>query len=144
MSANQEFKEPNLTLEKAVKILQTYGCIQSKKVESEEEKKQLCQALNLVTELSEYQNFGVCADNVQEGLSSLKSYLKALGYNANLPDLSGAENGKPVYIKFSGKSMSCYIDSYPGDYRGVLVSCYSEEQQDICGTYGHFPLQLFS
>ena len=134
----------NLTTEKAIKILETYCCLQHKKIESEEERQELCQALTLVTGLSEYENFGICADNAQEGLNSLKSYLKALGYTANLPDFTDPENTDPVYIKFSSKAMSYYVDYYPGDYRGVLISCYSEDRKNICGTYGHFPLNLFN
>ena len=39
--------------------------------------------------------------------------------------------------------MSYYLDDYIGKYRGVLVSCQSEDDK-IVGTYGHFPLDLFS
>ncbi len=38
--------------------------------------------------------------------------------------------------------MSYYLDQYTGEYRGVLVSCQSEDDL-IAGTYGHFPLDLF-
>ena len=39
--------------------------------------------------------------------------------------------------------MSYYSSEYTGEYRGVLVS-YQSEDNLIAGTYGHFPLNLFS
>jgi hypothetical protein len=37
---------------------------------------------------------------------------------------------------------SFYIDAYTGSYRGVLVACQSDNEE-LQGTYGHFPLDLF-
>jgi len=48
-----------------------------------------------------------------------------------------------VYIKYNTQRQASYLDSYTGTYRGVLVSCQSENDQ-LVGTYGHFPLDLFS
>ncbi|MDJ0687681.1 MAG: DUF1824 family protein [Xenococcaceae cyanobacterium MO_188.B32] len=132
----------DLDIDEALKILNVYSCAQVKNTEPSVEKEQLRQALLLVTSLSESENLGICADNVQQGFTALKSYLKALGYKNNLEQDSTANDREPVYIKFNTAKMSYYVDEYIGKYRGVLVSCQSEDDK-IVGTYGHFPLDLF-
>ena len=132
-----------ITVEQAQNILQQFSCTEIKPIESEAEKSLLQEALKLITSLSDYQNIGICAETVAEGLASLESYLKALGYeipldNANIPALEGS-----VYIKCNTNKQSYYFDSYKGEYRGVLVSCQSSVNDSISGTYGHFPLNLF-
>ncbi|GBF80093.1 DUF1824 family protein [Aphanothece sacrum] len=131
-----------LTIDEALKILKEYSCIDIKIIESETDKEQLRQAIKLLVSLSASENFGVCANNYQQGFEALESYLKALGYipqiNPNLSDI----NDSPIYIKFSTHKMSYYTDSYSGSYRGVLISCQSEDDK-LTGTYGHFPLDLF-
>ena len=71
-------KKTNLTVQDALKILREYSCVQVKNAESEAEKEQLRQALELIASLSESENLGVCADNAVQGFASLSSYLKAL------------------------------------------------------------------
>ncbi|MBW4650152.1 MAG: DUF1824 family protein [Kastovskya adunca ATA6-11-RM4] len=132
-----------LTLESAHKILTAFSCIDNKTIASESEKAQLRQALLLFTDLSDAQNFGICADNAAEGLSALKSYLNALGYKADLDQADIPAEAEPMYIKFNTQRMSHYLSPYPGEYRGVLVSCQSSEEDAVNGTYGHFPLDLF-
>jgi hypothetical protein len=134
---------PNLNLEEALKILKEYSCVQIKNPESVVDKEQLKQALILIISLSESENFGICADDAQEGLAALFDYLKATGYETNVDRASASEIEGGVYIKFNTQKMSYYLDSYTGNYRGVLVSCQSENDT-IVGTYGHFPLDLFS
>jgi Domain of unknown function (DUF1824) len=133
----------NLTLEAAQKILKSFSCTLPKTIESAEEKENLRQALLLFTSLSDYQNFGICALSAREGMQALKTYLNALGYEFldQNPDLN-AIDGK-VYIKYNSKKGSAYLDSYTGDYRGVLVSCQSAEHDLVNGIYGHLPLDLF-
>jgi hypothetical protein len=133
----------NLSVEEALKILKEYSCVQIKTVESEVDKEQLRQALLLVTSFSEYENLGICADNVQQGFAALSGYLKALGYETSLDLASIPESQDGVYIKFNTQKMSYYLDSYTGHYRGVLISCQSEND-NLVGTYGHFPLNLFN
>lgn len=133
---------PILTVEEALKILESYSCTQPKSVDSDEQKQQLQQALLLITDLSDYQNFGICADNPTQGLSALEAYLKALGYNHKFNTIS--PDSEPVYIKFNTKRMSHYLEPYTGEYRGVLVSCQSSENESINGTYGHLPINLFT
>jgi Domain of unknown function (DUF1824) len=133
----------NLTIDEALKILKEYSCMQIKIVESATEKEQLKEALLLITGLSEYENLGICADNIQEGLMALSSYLKAFNYKVKDKLVANSEIEGAVYIKFNTQKMAHYYDTYTGSYRGVLVSCQSENDA-LVGTYGHFPLDLFS
>lgn len=133
----------NLTVEQAEKILKEYSCIDIKPVESDSEKALLRQALKLIADLADYLNFGICAETTEQGFVALQKYLNGLGYNVSLdtqknPGISGS-----VYIKFNTNKQSFYLDSYTGNYRGVLVSCQSSVREDISGTYGHLPLDLF-
>jgi hypothetical protein len=128
-------------IQEAVGILKEYSCTQIKTVNSPTEKEQLTKAILLVSELSEYQNLGICADNLESGLESLKNYLQVLGYQLPLPAIEQTTTG-PVYIKFNTKKQNFYLDDYEGDYRGVLIS-YQGDDQEVMGTYGYFPLDLF-
>ncbi|TVQ46110.1 MAG: DUF1824 family protein [Gloeocapsa sp. DLM2.Bin57] len=128
-------------IQQAVAILKQYSCTNIKPVETPEAKQELQQAILQVAKLSEYQNLGICADNLQQGLDALANYLQALGYNFPLPSLD-KKSLTPVYLKFNTKKQNFYLDDYDGDYRGVLIS-YQGEDLDIMGTYGYFPLDLF-
>ncbi|MDJ0568295.1 MAG: DUF1824 family protein [Pleurocapsa sp. MO_192.B19] len=148
----------DLTLDKALKILKSYDCAQVTNTELLIEPEQLRNSLLLVTSLASSQNLGICADNFQQGFSALASYLEAFGYqhargiSSGNPSISAhqsnleleniSQSSEPVYLKFSTQKMSYYSDKYTGEYRGVLVSCQSEDDL-IAGTYGHFPLDLF-
>lgn len=139
MSASQP---TDLTPYRALKILKSYDCAQVTNTEPLIELEQLRNSLLLVTSLSSSQNLGICADNFQQGFSALASYLEAFGYQSNLEQENISQSSEPVYLKFSTQKMSYYFDKYTGEYRGVLVSCQSEDDL-IAGTYGHFPLDLF-
>lgn len=138
--SNQE--KTNLTIEEALKILREYSCIQVKTVDVVVKKEQLREALLLITNVTEYENIGVCADNVQEGWAALSSYLKALGYKTDVEETPYFEEQQPVYIKYNTQRQAYYLDFYTGSYRGVLISCQAEDDA-LVGTYGHFPLDLF-
>ncbi|MFB2935052.1 DUF1824 family protein [Aerosakkonemataceae cyanobacterium BLCC-F154] len=133
----------NLTVEQAEKILKEYSCTDIKPVESESEKVFLRQALKVITDLADYVNFGICAESTEEGFQALQKYLNGLGYNVSLDTQKTPEIPGSVYIKFNTNKQSYYLDSYTGNYRGVLVSCQSSAREDISGTYGHLPLDLF-
>ena len=133
----------NLTVEEAEKILKEYSCIDIKLVESDSEKALLRQALQLITDLADYINFGICAETTEQGFHALQQYLNGLGYNVSLDTQKITEIPGSVYIKFNTNKQSYYLDSYTGNYRGVLVSCQSSAREDISGTYGHLPLDLF-
>lgn len=132
----------NLTISAARKILQSYSCLQVKVPQSVAEKQQLKEALLLIVSLSESENLGICADNSIQGLRALSCYLSALDYQHDLDSSSVTNISEPVYIKFNTQKMSYFTDTYSGDYRGVLVACQSEDDQ-VNGTYGYFPLDLF-
>ena len=129
-----------LTLQEAQELLKQFNCIENKSINSESEKDLIRQALLLLTEHSDYQILGICADTAVQGLSALKTYSEALGYqpNLNLTPIDGS-----VYLKFNPKSGLCYLDSYTGNHRGVLVSCQSAYADGINEMYGHLPLDLF-
>ena len=134
----------SLTIEEAVKFLKRYGCNPNPQGNSSEDYPLLRQALLLVIKESEWENLGVCADNPQQGLAAVKSYLAAIGYqdsfSSNIPEHLTAES---IYIKFNTQKMSFYIDAYSGEYRGVLVAIQGEDNR-VAGTYGYFPLDLFT
>jgi hypothetical protein len=129
-----------LSIQEAQQLLKPFNCIENKSVNSESEKALLRQALLLLAEHSDYQILGICADTTTEGLSALKSYAEALGYQPPL-DLEPIDGS--VYIKFNPKSRLCYLDSYRGTHRGVLVSYQSAYADSINEMYGHLPLDLF-
>ncbi|NJK49967.1 DUF1824 family protein [Candidatus Gracilibacteria bacterium] len=133
----------NLPVEEALQLLKKFSCTAIATVESEIELEQLRQALLLVTSLSESENLGICADNAQQGFAALSSYLKAFGYQADCDPTLASDLQGAIYIKFNTQKMSYYFDSYTGNYRGVLVSCQSDNDM-LLGTYGHFPLDLFA
>ena len=133
-------KSINLTVQEAQEILKPFNCIEGKTLSSESEKVLVRQALLLLAEHSDYQILGICASTLAQGLSALKTYSEAFGYQAPL-ELDSVDG--PVYIKFNGHSGLFYSDSYTGEYSGVLVSCQSSDQEGINEMYGHLPLDLF-
>lgn len=133
----------SLDLKTAKEILNEYSCLQPKTPETLEEKTRLQQALLLIARDCESENLGICADNASQGFSALSSYLQALGYKIAFGPESIPKLETPVYIKFNTQRMAHWVDTYSGEYRGVLVSCQSEDDA-IAGTYGHLPLDLFA
>jgi len=133
----------NLTLDRALKILKSYDdSIPASNAEPLPELKELRSSLLLISNLSPAKNLGICADSSQQSFASLSSYLKALGYKHDFTQEKINHSSQPVYLKFNTQKMSYYLDDYTGKYRGVLISCQTEDDQ-IAGTYGHFPLDLF-
>ncbi len=134
----------NLTVDEAEKFLNQFTCQGVKLLESPEQKAITRAAILLLTGASDYQMLGICASTNQEGFTALDSYLTALGYKTTLVNYSdfNAIQGS-VYIKFNGLRESYHIDSYHGEYRGVLVSCQSNDGEGVNGTYGYLPLDLF-
>ncbi|MEG3439414.1 DUF1824 family protein [Pannus brasiliensis CCIBt3594] len=132
-----------MSIEEALKLLKEYGCITPSIAPSPEQKETLRNAILLVNQGSEYINLGICADSVEEGLKALQQYLLALGYTAKIEPVESPAIEGAIYLKYSTKKQSYYVDSYTGTYRGVLISCQSEDDR-LVGTYGHFPLDLFA
>ncbi len=104
-------------------------------------KDEIYDALTLVLNESEYQNLGICAENHAEGLLALQQYLAAFGEEVQP---TCADPGKPLYIKYNGKTQACYSEAYDGVHRGVIISCYSSYDDGVNETFGHFPLDLFA
>lgn len=132
-------KSTNLTIKEAQKVLKNFSCLEAKAV-TPAEKALIREALLLITNCSDYQILGICADTTAQGLLALKMYSESLGYEANL-DLTPVTGS--VYIKFNPQTGLCYLDSYSGKHRGVLVSCQSSQDNSINEMYGHLPIDLF-
>jgi Domain of unknown function (DUF1824) len=130
----------NFTAEEAKKLLNKFNCLDIAPILKPSEKVVIRNALILLTKLADYQILGICADTAEEGILAMKTYSLALGYEP--PDNLFTPEG-PVYIKLNGKNGLCYLDSYPGHHRGVLVSCQSYDEEGINEMYGHLPLDLF-
>ncbi|MEH1767404.1 DUF1824 family protein [Nostoc sp.] len=130
----------NLTAEEAKKLLNKFNCLDIAPILDSSEKVVIRSALILLTKLADYQILGICADTAEEGILAMKTYSLALGYEP--PDNLLTPEG-PVYIKLNGKNGLCYLDSYSGHHRGVLVSCQSYHEDGINEMYGHLPLDLF-
>jgi hypothetical protein len=130
----------NLTVQEAQKILKPFNCLEGKTINSKSEQDLIRQALLLLTQHSDYQIFGVCADTTNQGLAALKNYAEALGYQSNF-DITPIDGS--VYIKHNPNTKLCYLDSYTGIHRGVLVSYQSSDDEGVNEIYGHLPLDLF-
>ena len=131
----------SLTIAEAVQLLKVYSYSTDDKDNSPQTLEQLRKALLLVVQESEWENIGICADNLTQGLDVLASYLKALGYRYDSQQHSESE--EPVYIKFNTRKINYYVNSYTGNSRGVLVAMQGNEEA-VLGTYGYFPLNLFT
>ena len=131
--------QTNLTVEEAQRVLKDFNCIENQSVAASE-KALIREALLLITSFSDYQILGICADTSAQGLLALKTYSESLGYKTNF-DLIPVEGS--VYIKFNPQTGLCYLNSYSGKHRGVLVSCQSSQDNSINEMYGHLPLNLF-
>ncbi len=127
----------------ALNILKSYSCSESKIPANQAEKEILRQSIIYIAGLSDSQNLGICADRLEQGLLTLREYLKALEYEPPENFKSEIDDYRGVYIKYNTSRMSYLIDAYLGEYRGVLISFQSIDEE-IAGTYGYFPLDLFS
>lgn len=133
----------NSSLADALELLQSYSCKTPKLITSDPEKAKVQAAILLVTSSTDHQNLGICAADVPTGLTALANYAQALGYKFQPKAEDQTAEISPVYIKFNAQKQSYYLDAYPGDYRGVLLSCQSSEHESLNATFGHFPLDLF-
>lgn len=101
------------------------------------------QALLLRVQAADYMMLGICADSLVAGSATLGSYLDAFG--ATMPDLLAEDSEQPgIFVKYNGKTGTCYASAYLGTERGVIVSCYSPDTDGNNATYGGLPLNLFS
>lgn len=133
----------NQEIIKAITILKEYSCLELKVINSEEERQILLGALKLIVNLSDEQNFGICASTNIEALETLNNYLQNLGYEHKIIIDLPLEN-KSVYLKFSTQKKSYNLSDYQGEYKGVLITIFSDSHDEIQGTYGYLPLNLFN
>lgn len=110
---------------------------------SDDQKQSVREALLWLNDMSEYQTLGICADTLAEAETSLKGYVSALSQPIQV-DLPSDQEGA-VFLKFNTLKNAWYLDGYSGDSRGVLVTYHTTEPDldDVNGTYGLFPLDLF-
>jgi hypothetical protein len=124
-------------------LLKDYSRLEIRIPQNEREREDLRQAIVWICGQSEAENFGICADDQASAENALGQYLRALDYGEAIAMESGKTIEGPVYLKCQSQSLRFYLDSYDGDYRGVLISCQTEEDT-LTGTYGYFPLDLFA
>ncbi|MEO0769865.1 MAG: DUF1824 family protein [Cyanobacteria bacterium J06649_4] len=109
---------------------------------SEAQRQTVRDRLLWLNEQSEYQTLGICAGTLAEAEAALKGYVGALSrpIQVDIPPQEGA-----VFLKFNTLKNAWYVDGYTGDSRGVLVTYHTSESEldDVNGTYGPFPLDLF-
>ena len=110
---------------------------------SEVQRQSVCDALLWLNDMSEYQTLGICASTSADAETALKGYVAALSQPIQV-DLPNNQEGA-VFLKFNTLKNAWYLDSYSGDSRGVLVTYHTSEPEleDVNGTYGPFPLDLF-
>ncbi|MBE9221400.1 DUF1824 family protein [Cyanobacterium stanieri LEGE 03274] len=133
----------NSEVASALRVLKEYSGIKTKIPASETEKVELQKSLLLIIHEADYCNLGICASSYDEGFSALQSYLKAFGYVLDISRRHGVDGDEPIYIKFNGEKLSHMVSDYSGEYRGVLITIFSDVNDSILGTYGHLPLSLF-
>lgn len=126
----------------ALTLLKCYSCLEPRIPADETERDSIRRAIAWICEQSERENLGICADDQAAAETALTQYLQALGYGAAMASPAGTIEG-PVYLKCNTQSLRFYVDSYEGTYRGVLIACQIEENEELSGTYGYFPLDLF-
>jgi hypothetical protein len=132
------------TLKAKRKALAPFSCDQVPRSLNPDEAAAVRDTLRLFNDLSDYQTLGICADDLPTAAAALQAYATALGcppLKLELGDRPG-----PVYLKFNTLKGAWYLDDYSGPSRGVLVSYHASEPEadPINGTYGPFPLDLFS
>jgi hypothetical protein len=123
------------------KQLNRFSCLSTPPALNEQEQADVRAALLLLNELSDYQTLGICAETLAQGRAAASAYVSALvkPVEIDLPEREG-----PVYIKFNTLKGAWYLDSYSGSSRGVLITYHSSDVDEVNGTYGPFPLNLFS
>lgn len=130
-----------LSLDAALSLLRQFTCLDLQSQTPRPNAPVVRDALLLVREHSDYQIFGICAETAAQAIAALHAYLQALDYPEKpVPDTS--VDG-PVYLKFNPKTQLCYLNSYTGHHRGVLVSCQSAYEDDVNEMFGHLPLDLW-
>lgn len=123
--------------------LAQFSCLAAPPELSATRKQDLAAALLWFSHLADYETLGVCTDTLDEAQTAAANYVSKLSrpIALDLPPRQG-----PVYLKFNTLKGAWYLDDYVGPSRGVLVSFHTTEPEldAVNGTYGPFPLDLFS
>ncbi|MBE9174667.1 DUF1824 family protein [Synechocystis salina LEGE 06155] len=123
-------------------LLKDYSRLEIRIPQDDQERDDLRRAILWICGQSETENFGICADDQRSAEAALGQYLRALDYDSAIAIEEQTIQG-PVYLKCQSQSLRFYVASYEGSYRGVLISCQTEDEA-LAGTYGYFPLDLFT
>ncbi|MBE9202204.1 DUF1824 family protein [Synechocystis salina LEGE 06099] len=123
-------------------LLKDYSRLEIRIPQNDQERDDLRRAILWICGQSETENFGICADDQSIAEAALGQYLRALDYDGAIAMEEQTIQG-PVYLKCQSQSLRFYVASYEGSYRGVLISCQTEDEA-LAGTYGYFPLDLFA
>ena len=135
-------KPEDLTVKTTRQFLLQFTCFQTTPSLTAEAAHQVQAALKFLVDRSDFQTYGVCADSLEQGRQALEGYLAGLGHAVDLNGLPQIEG--PVYMKYNLKNGKAYLDEYVGTARGVLVTCHGADEDEVTGTYGHLPLDLFA
>lgn len=132
-----------MSLQTDRQLLDSYSCLELKVPQTPAEVAALRSAIVQISAAAESENLGICADTQEEAYQALGQYLTALEYPVPATDERAAPLDQPTYVKFNTSTLKHYAKPYEGDYRGVLMSCQSEDDV-VNGTFGYFPLDLFA
>jgi Domain of unknown function (DUF1824) len=130
----------SMTTVQAQAILAPFNCLDTKPIETLEEKTVVRQAVLQLASVTDTHMFGILAGDWKEAIAALHSYATAFGYESP-PVAKPCEDA--VYIKFNPRSGLCYASPYPEQHRGVLIAFQSDFEDGINEMCGHLPLDLF-
>ena len=130
-------------LQAARQQLNRFSALETPPELSAAERQALRETLLWFSEVADYETLGICADTLEQGKAAAEAYVAQFSrpISLALPQTTGA-----VYLKFNTLKGAWYLDDYPGPSRGVLVSYHATDPaaDTVNGTYGPFPLDLFS
>ena len=130
----------SVNLAETIQFLNQYDCLKDKASLGVSEKSQIIEALKQVQAKSDYQLFGILADDYEQAIAALKDY--ATAFEHPVPDSPEKLDG-PIYLKYNPGTKLCYCDTYKGEHRGVLVSFQSDFEDGVNEMFGHFPVDLY-
>jgi Domain of unknown function (DUF1824) len=130
----------SMTTVQAQAILAPFNCLDTKPIETLEQKAAVRQAVLHLASVTDTHMFGILAGDWDGAIAALHSYATAFGYESP-PVAKPCEDA--VYIKFNPRSGLCYASPYPEQHRGVLIAFQSDFEDGINEMCGHLPLDLF-
>ena len=142
MPADPAAAESAIQLKEIRKYLIEMSLVHTPTELSNEQRQTVKKHLLWLNEQSDYQTLGICADTLNEAETALKGYIAAMSQPIQV-DIAPREGA--VFLKFNTLKNARNLDSYTGDSRGGLLTYDTSEPEldDVNGTYGPFPLDLF-